>query len=211
MKMQAVARKLYSEEEYWTLEETSPVKHEFWDGEIWAMSGGTFNHARVAANVTRAWGNQLQGKPCVVVGSDLRVKVAKSRHRFNTYPDVSIVCPPFQFEKRRSNVKDTLLNPRVLVEVLSPSTAEYDRTSKFDEYKLIESLTDYILIWQDRVRVEHYHRKNDQWFIEGYTRREDTLALPELEITLALEDIYEGLDVPEVLRLLPELEDEDRD
>ena len=207
--MQATARKLYSEEEYWTLEETSPVKHEFWDGEIWAMAGGTFNHARVAANVLGAVQQQLHGKPCVVVGSDLRVKVARSRKRFNTYPDVSIACPPFQFEKRRSNVKDTLLNPRVLIEVLSPSTADYDRTSKFDEYKLIDSLTDYIVVWQDRVRVEHYHRANGQWFIESYTRREDTLSLPDLEITLALEDIYAGLDVPEVLRLLPELEDEE--
>lgn len=209
--MQAVARKFYSEEEYWALEETSQVKHEYWDGELWAMSGGTASHSRLSVRIASLCDSQLRGKPCLVYGSDLRVKVAKSRKNFNTYPDVSIACPPFEWEKKRSGVQDTLLNPRVLVEVLSPSTAEYDRTSKFDEYKLIESLTDYILIWQDRVRVEHFHRENARWTIDSYTLRSAAFTLPDLEISLALADIYEGLDVPEVLHLLPELPDESED
>jgi Uma2 family endonuclease len=144
------------------------------------------------------------------VGSDVRVKVEKSRRRFNTYPDISIACPPFRFEEKRSGVKDTLLNPRVLVEVLSPSTEKFDRTEKFDEYKLIESLTDYLLIEQERVRVEHYRRtENNLWTVESYTLRADTFALPGLEITLSLDEIYEGVDVSEAPMARPANEDED--
>ena len=208
--MQAIARKLYTEEEYWALEEAAPFKNEFWDGEIVAMSGGTFNHGRIAASVIRRLGNKLAGKPCVVVGSDVRVKVEKSRNRFNTYPDVSIACPPFRFEEKRSGIKDTLLNPRVLIEVLSPSTEKFDRTAKFDEYKLIESLTDYLLIEQEQIRVEHYHRaENGLWTVQSYTAPDDSFALIELEITLSLAEIYEGVEVSEALRLLPEAPDED--
>lgn len=195
--MQAVARKLYTEEEYWALEETAPFKNEFWAGEIVPMSGGTFSHAEIIANVVCHIGNQLKSKPCVVLGSNMRIKIAKSKKRFNTYPDISIACPPFEFEKRRSNVKDTLLNPRVLVEVLSPSTAEFDQNEKFDEYKLIESLTDYILIWQDRVRVKHYHKTNGAWVEQSYNQRSDSFTLAEPEITFSLEEIYESLDIPE--------------
>src|SRR6185436_10959173 len=138
--MQATARKVYTEEEYWALEETSPVKHEYWDGEIWAMSGGTDAHSSLSVRVVSLCDAQLRGKPCRVYNSDLRVKVEKSRKRFNTYPDASIACPPIRFEEKRSGVKDTLLNPCVLIEVLSPSTEKFDREDKFDEFKLIDSL-----------------------------------------------------------------------
>jgi Uma2 family endonuclease len=178
--MQAVARKLYSEEEYWALEEISPFKNEFWDGEIVAMAGGTFNHGRIAANVVRHAGNKLTGMPCVALGSGMRVKVQKSKKQFNTYPDASIVCPPC-----------------FLVEVLSPSTAEFDQNEKFDEYKLIESLTDYILIWQDRVRVKHYHKINGAWVEQSYNQRSDSFTLTEPAITFSLHEIYESLDIPE--------------
>jgi Uma2 family endonuclease len=209
MKMQALARKIYSEEEYWAIEETSPVKHEYWDGELYAMAGGTFNHAEISGNVLTALRQRLKGKPCRALGSDLRIKVDKSAKRFNTYPDISIACPPFEWEKRRSGVKDTLLNPRVLIEVLSRSTGEYDRTAKFDEYKLLDSLTDYVLIWQDRVRIEHFHRENGNWILKSYAHRDDILALPEWAISLPLAEIYEGVDVPEVLQLFSAIEDED--
>ncbi|HEY0073933.1 MAG TPA: Uma2 family endonuclease [Abditibacteriaceae bacterium] len=207
--MQAPALKFVSEEEYWTLEETSPVRHEYWDGQLWAMAGGTANHSALTVRIAGLCDAKLRGKSCRVFGSDLRVKVAKSNKQFNTYPDVSIACPPFEWEKKRSNVKDTLLNPRVLFEVLSPSTSDYDRTLKFDQYKLIESLSDYVIIWQDRVRIEHFHRENERWMQQSFTRRTDTFELPDLEVTLSLEEIYEGVDVPEDLRLIPDLEDED--
>ena len=147
----------------------------------------------------------------MVVGSDVRVKVQKSKKRFNTYPDASIVCPPFEFEKRRSGVKDTLLNPRVLFEVISPSTGEFDQNEKFDQYKLIESLTDYILIWPERVRVRHYHRSDGGWIEKSYTQRTDSFSLPELELTLSLNEIYEGLEISETLLLfsVPDEADEE--
>ncbi len=203
--MQALAQKFYSEEEYWAFEEHSSIKHEYWDGEIVAMSGGTATHSLMAMRIGASLTNQLRGKPCRAFGSDLRVKVQKSRKNFNTYPDISIACPPFEFEEKRSGVKDTLLNPRVLIEVLSPSTEKFDRADKFDQYKLIESLTDYILVAQDRVRIEHYHRGEGQlWTVQSFNQRADSFALPELEILLSLEEIYEGLDVPEGLILLPD-------
>lgn len=206
--MQEVGRNFHTEEEYWKLEETSPVKHEFWRGKLFAMAGGTINHASAAANLIGAVGRQLAGKPCRVVGSDMRVKVEKSTNNFNTYPDAAIACPPLEFEKKRSGVKDTLLNPRVLFEVLSPSTMEYDRTGKFDEYKLIDSLTDYVVIWQDRVRIEHFHRQDGHWFIESHINRADAFELPGLEVTLSLAEIYDGIEVPDRLQLLPPLPDE---
>ena len=208
--MQALAHKFYSEEEYWALEETSPIKHEYYDGEIFAMAGGTEGHSAVSLNVSSSIHRQLRGKPCRVYNSDLNIKVERSRKKFNTYPDISIACPPLRFAEKCSGIKDTLLNPRVLIEVLSPSTEKHDRTTKFDEFKLIESLTDYILIEQDQIRVEHYHRaENDLWTIQIYTERNDVFALPELEITLALEEIYEDVEISESLRLLPELPNDD--
>ena len=203
--MQAVARKFYSEEEYWAFEETSPVKHEYYDGEIFAMAGGTEGHSLISGNVYAGIHRQMRGKPCRVYNSDLRIKVERSRRKFNTYPDISIACPPLRFEPKRSGIKDTLLNPRVLIEVLSPSTEKHDRTTKFDEFKLIESLTDYILIEQNQIRVEHYHRtQNDLWTVQVYAERSDVFALSELKLTLVLEEIYEGIEIAENLRLLPD-------
>ena len=174
------------------------------------MAGGTEGHSAVSLNVSSSIHRQLRGKPCRVYNSDLRIKVERSRRKFNTYPDISIACPPLRFEPKRSGIKDTLLNPRVLIEVLSPSTEKHDRTTKFDEFKLIESLTDYILIEQNQIRVEHYHRtENDLWTVQVYTQRSDVFALPELEMTLALDEIYEGVEISEILRLLPELQDDD--
>jgi Uma2 family endonuclease len=207
--MQAVTRKLYTEEEYWALEETAPIKHEYWNGEIFAMSGGTANHSLITVRISAAFTTQLRGKACRAFGSDLRVKICRSSKRFNTYPDISIACPPLHFEEKRSGVKDTLLNPRVIVEVLSPSTEKHDRTTKFDEYKLIESLTDYILVEQERIRVEHYHRtENGKWMVESYINREDSFSLPGLEIMLSLAEIYEEIDLSADLRLVKELSED---
>lgn len=202
--MRALAQKIYSEAEYWAFEETSPVKHEYWNGELFAMSGGTEKHALASGNTYAAIHRQLRGKACRVYGSDLRVKVERSRRSFNTYPAISIACPPLRFEEKESGIKDTLLNPHVLIEVLSPSTEKFDRTTKFDEYKLIESLSDYILIEQDQLRVEHYHRaEGNLWTVQSYTQSSDAFTLPGLDITLALNEIYEGVETSEPLSLLP--------
>ena len=195
---ESIGRDFISEEDYWKLEETSPIKHEYWDGEIFAMSGGTFNHGRIAANILASTHTRLRDKPCVAVGSDVRVKIAKSKKRANVYPDVSITCPPFEFEEKRSGVEDTLLNPRVIFEVLSPSTMEYDQNDKFDEYKLLDSLTDYILVWSERVRVKHYHRnEKNEWIEKIYNQRDAEFALSSIEITLSLQEIYDDMEISE--------------
>ncbi len=157
--MQALAHKFYSEEEYWALEETSPVKHEYWDGEIVAMAGGTFNHGRVAANVVRHVGKIN----CTANLAWLSVAMCASKCKKAKSDSILIPMRPscvrrFNLKSGAAASKTRLLNPRVLVEVISPSTGEFDQNEKFDQYKLIESLTDYILIWPERVRVKHYHR-----------------------------------------------------
>lgn len=201
---ESFGRDFISEEDYSKMEETSPIKHEYWDGEIFAMSGGTFQHGLVAANIGRHIGNRLDGKPCVAVGSDMRVKIAKSKKRSHFYPDISVVCPPFEFEEKRSGVEDTLLNPCVIFEVLSPSTMEFDQNDKFDEYKLLDSLTDYVLVWPERVRVKHYHRnEKNEWVEKSYSERDDKISLSSLGIVLSLQEIYADVEMTQapVLRL----------
>lgn len=197
-----IGQNFLSEEEYWKSEETSPTKHEYWDGEIFAMSGGTFNHGRIAASILANAHLKLLGKPCVAVGSDVRVKIEKSTRRANTYPDISIACPPFEFEARRSGVEDTLLNPRAIFEVLSPSTMEFDQNEKFDEYKLLDSLTNYVLVWTERVRVKHYQRNEaGEWIEKSYQRRADQIVFSSIEIALSLQEIYDDLELSEAPRL----------
>ena len=134
---QALAIHFTSEEEYWALEDDSKTRHEWFDGEIFAMAGGTPEHAAVASNVHIAIGSQLRGTACRIVGSDQQVRVEATG--LITYPDLVVYCQPYRFEPRHPN---TLLNPTVIIEVLSPSTAIYDRTAKLDNFKQIASVQD---------------------------------------------------------------------
>jgi Uma2 family endonuclease len=128
------------------------AKHEFVDGEIFAMSGGTFEHAMIAGNVLTELQSVLRDRPCRVLGSDLRVGAADQSYH---YPDASVVCDKPRF---KDETRDVLLNPSLIVEVLSDSTEGYDRGDKFAHYRTIESLRDYVLISQRVVLVEHFHR-----------------------------------------------------
>jgi len=198
--MSAVAEHFITEEEYQRIEEASPVKHEYYNGRIYAMAGATPAHCLIAFNIQGALFVRLRGHPCRGASSDQRVKVEATGLKI--YPDLLIVCPPEQYDESDAN---TLMNPRVIIEVLSPSTELYDRTGKFDHYKQITSLTDYILIAQDRVRVEHYQRgEAEVWTVRSYNQREHSLTLPELELELPLAEIYDRLELPAGLLLLPE-------
>ncbi|MDQ3815565.1 MAG: Uma2 family endonuclease [Armatimonadota bacterium] len=189
-----------TEEEYCELEEKSPVKHEYYQGRVYAMAGASPQHCLIAFNVVTAVGSRLRGRPCRGASSDQRVKIEATG--LKTYPDTLIVCPPERYDERDPY---SLLNPRVIIEVLSPTTERYDRTDKFDQYKQIPSLTDYILIAQDRVRVEHYHcGTEDLWTVRSYNQREQSLTLPDIGIDLPLEEIYDRLNLPAGLFLLPE-------
>lgn len=187
----------WTEEEYLAMEENSPVKHELIYSIPYAMAGGTFNHTRVCGNVFAATKARLRGKPCSAHSSEQKVKSEKSGNTF--YPDAVIFCPPSRFAGKGDQI---LLTPAVIFEVLSLSTAAYDRADKFKDYRRIETLTDYVLIEPDRVYVDHFRRHSDGWLLRTYTLRSDVLLFPDLEIELPLSEVYEELDVPEALQLL---------
>ncbi|MDX9989808.1 Uma2 family endonuclease [Thiothrix unzii] len=174
----------FSREDYLLLEAQSDVKHEFLAGQAYAMAGGTFNHARVAGNLFASLRQLLRGKPCQPMNSDMRVHTPSG---LDTYPDVSVYCGQPDLNDKQT----TLLNPVLLVEVLSPSTREYDRSSKFAHYRSIPSLQDYLLIDPEAVAVEHFHRlKRDEWLLRVYSQPDDVLVLDTLGISLALNEFY---------------------
>ena len=188
---QRVAR-FITEDEYRELELISNVKHEYFDGEIFAMSGGTESHADIGGNVYNALRNKLRGKSCRPGNSDQMVKVEATG--LSTYPDVSVRCKGARFEGKGNQV---LLTPVVLVEVLSPSTANYDRGTKFEHYKQMPSLRDYLLVSSESTGVDHFHRlENGDWLLHSATRLEESIALESVGVALQLSEIYEDVDVP---------------
>ncbi len=152
----APVRTKISEQEYLALERAAEERHEYADGEIFAMAGGTWEHSLIASNINGELRAALLGRPCVAQGADMRIHIpATGRY---TYADGLVVCgePVFTDE-----VRDTLLNPIVIIEVLSDSTEKYDRGDKFEQYESIPSFQDYLLVSQKKVRVEHFHRQVD--------------------------------------------------
>jgi Uma2 family endonuclease len=179
------AKSLLSREDYLRQEAQGDVKHEFLQGQAYAMAGGTFNHARVAGNLFASLRQGLRGKPCQPMNSDMRVHTPSG---LDTYPDVSAYCG----QPDLTDNKTTLLNPVLVVEVLSPSTREYDRTSKFAHYRSIPGLQDYLLVDPETVSVEHFHcLKRDEWLLRVYSQPDDVLVLDALGIRLPLSDIYD--------------------
>ncbi len=187
-----------SEEEYRDGEEISLVKHEWLDGCVYAMAGGTFNHSTICNNVSAAAKNALRVKPCKARNSEQRIKIESNGKE--TYPDAVIFCPPARFVGKGDS---TLLTPKVIFEVLSASTEKYDRTAKFNLYKTIPTFEEYILIEQERIWVDHFRRVGDDWLHRSYNRRAEVLRLPSVEIEIALDEIYDELELPEGLWLLP--------
>ena len=178
----------HSFEEYVRLEEFSNVRHEFLDGAIYAMAGGTVRHGMLAARVSGALSAQLDGRPCEPLGSDFRIRVQATG--LGTYPDVSVVCGPPQ---RDPADPDTVVNPTVLVEVLSDSTEEYDRTVKRDHYVQIPALREYVLVSQHEPRVEVWRRAaGTQWACETY-EADAQVVLASLGCVLDLGKLYRDL------------------
>ena len=179
--------------EYLAMERASEEKHEFLDGEIYLMSGASRNHNLILVNVLASLHAQLRKRPCVVYPSDMRVKVNDSG--LYTYPDISVVCDPPQFDEAD---QDTLLNPTLIIEVLSPSTESYDRGKKFQHYRTLESLQEYVLIAQDSPRIERYLRQpNHEWLLADASGLESTLELASIQCTLVLADVYEKVSFEE--------------
>jgi Uma2 family endonuclease len=177
---------LLTTEEYLAFERGIEIKHEYFAGEIFAMVGASKRHNLITANVIRVLGNQLVERPCNVYPSDMRVKV-RSTGKY-TYPDVVVACFEEEFDDAE---KDTLLNPVVIIEVLSESTEAYDRGKKFEQYQQIESLIEYILITQEPYRVEQYVRQsNREWRYSEYHNAEDIVRISVIGCELALTDVY---------------------
>ena len=175
----------FTPEEYIALERKAHFKSEYFSGQIVAMSGASFAHNFINANLVTELNNRLKSGDCVAVSSDMRVRPHPRESYF--YPDVAVVCGEPDFE---DNVFDTLLNPIVIVEVLSPSTEAYDRGEKFTRYKHLASLQEYVVVSQDKVSVEHHRRHGTQWVLSHYRALEDVLPLPAIGCELPLHDIY---------------------
>lgn len=189
--MASVAVQTYlTPKEYLAFERKAATKHEYLNGQIVAMSGASFAHNFLTMNVANQLYNQLTGGECQVAASDMRVKVAQIDSYF--YPDVVVVCGEPRAE---DDTFDTLLNPTVIVEVLSSSTEAYDRGEKFEHYQQIASLKDYVLISQNEVRVEHYCRQESEWLQTEFRGLEDVLLLLSIGCELRLQDIYRRVEI----------------
>lgn len=181
----------YTVEEYLRLEADATEKHDYRDGEILAMSGGSYEHSLITANVIRELGNRLRNTSCRVFESNLRVAVARDVRY--SYPDAFVICGEAQFDPKDRN-RTTVTNPRVVIEVLSESTESADRGEKFQRYLKLESLQEYVLIAQDRARVESFFRQPDGTWLFAYTEGRDATAhLRSLDVRLPLAEVYEGV------------------
>jgi Uma2 family endonuclease len=190
--MSALPKTTWTVESYLAFERQSDIRHEFRDGEIYAMSGASRNHNRIASNVNGIFFSQLATSPCEAFQSDLRVRVSPSNY---TYPDVVVVCGEAQFEDKEV---DTLLNPTVIIEVLSPSTESYDRGDKFRRYRGLDSLQEYVLIAQDNYYIEHYVRQSEgQWLFSEAAQPDDVVVLPSINCTLLLSQVYQKVTFEE--------------
>jgi len=174
----------YSLDEYFSIEEMSEVRHEYSDGEIFAMSGGSRNHNQIAQNLTRAF-DSLRSKGCRSYLTDVRLKTPAGLY---TYPDVMVICGPAALTGDRL---ETVTNPVVLAEVLSASTRDYDCGQKFDLYRAIPTLRDCLLVDQYAVEVEHRWFDGAMWRSDRHTHREDRVKLAGVPVTLVVEAMYE--------------------
>lgn len=187
-------KKHYTLEEYLELDHRSEEKIEYWDGSVFKLAGASVNHNRILRNTLTALTVKLRGKPCEVFPSDMRIKVpAYSPYR---YPDLSALCGEAKFENLGR--LELLVNPNLIVEILSDSTAEFDQSYKFTYYKSIESFTEYVLIAQDRPHVAQFIKQNEtDWLMREFNDLEAKFYLSSLDCELELAEVYEGVTFPE--------------
>jgi Uma2 family endonuclease len=180
-----------TEEQYLAIDRAAEFRSEFLDGEMVARSGVSMRHARLQQNISVGLDNPLRDRGCEVFGSDFRVRVSR---RMYAYPDVSVVCGEPRLADER---QDILLNPVVIFEVLSPSTEKYDRGVKFQHYRTVDSLKDYVLVDQDQFRIEHYSRETDNtWTLHDHQGLNDELKFASIGVSLSLSRIYDRVQLP---------------
>jgi len=184
-------RSIFSLAEYFAQEEQAEDRSEFYEGEIFAMAGGTANHNLITINVTASLRDAVRNKPCKAFMADMRLLV--KRRQLYTYPDVMVICGPLQYAPGRN---DTVTNPVLIVEVLSPSTEAYDRGKKFEFYRTIDSLQEYVLVDQSRMYVERHRPLGlGRWEMTAFTAPEDVLSLESVDVELTLAAIYDGVEL----------------
>jgi Uma2 family endonuclease len=177
-------------QEYLAWEERSETKHEYYRGEIFAMAGATIQHNRIASNFLARLHQLLEGKPCEVFGSDLRLRV--NAVDLSTYPDISVVCGGAKMD---AVDKNAIVNPRVLVEVLSESTKGYDTGRKFEFYRTLDSLVEYVIVEQTEAKIVHYARQDDgTWRHRLIVGMEANLSLDSIGCEVALKAIYRNVE-----------------
>ncbi len=190
--MSSQAKTLLTPEAYLLLERGAEHKSEYLDGEMMPMTGASRKHNLIVANITGELRQQLKGKPCELYPSDMRVRVPATD--LYTYPDVVVVCGEPRFE---DEAVDTLLNPTVIVEVLSESTEAYDRGKKFGCYRTVASLAEYLLVAQDEGRVEQYLRQEDgRWLLTDLRSPDTVVEVASLGCALKLSEVYDKVTLP---------------
>lgn len=189
--MTAVAIKMYTQEEYLELERTAEYKSEYYRGEIFAMSGASRYHNRITENLSIEIGVFLKGKPCQSFSRDMRVHIPENT--LYTYPDLLIVCGKPEFLDKQT---DTLLNPSVIIEVLSPSTEGYDQGRKFHLYRSLRTLTEYVLIDSHDIRAEVHRKGSDGlWLLASEASDiEGSIEIGHIGLTLKMADIYAQIE-----------------
>jgi Uma2 family endonuclease len=175
--------------EYLRIERAADFHSEFYLGEMFAMAGDSPKHSRIKTNVLTQLNTQLKAKPCVSFDSDLRIRC---RTGLYTYPDASVVCGELEFD---DEPQDTVLNPTVIVEVLSKATEAYDRGKKFDYYQPIPSLREYVLVSQDEPKIQRFERNEDgTWTLTPVTGMDQSLRLKSMEVELSLAEVFDRVD-----------------
>jgi len=177
-------------EEYLAAERLSETRSEYLDGGVYPMTGASLHHNKIVTNTAAELVFQLKGRPCSVLSNEMKVRLPDSSKFF--YPDVTVICDEPQFHDGRT---DTILNPVLVIEVLSPSTEAFDRGAKVHAYQTIESLKEYVLVSQDSPAVERYVRNGDEgWQYKSVVGLESSLTLPSIECTLNMGAVYDKVD-----------------
>lgn len=193
----SAAEKLNSKmtvQEYLAWERTQTERHEYFAGEVFSQAGGTRRHSLIGANVLRAIGNFLEDRECEAHGSDMRVLIEATG--YHAYPDVSVACSPIQ-----GGADDVLTNPILIVEVLSPSTADLDRGTKFNHYRQIPSLLEYLVFWQDEARAEQHTRTSEGlWLLRDISGVDQMIQLSSIGLLLPLGTAYKKVSFNDTSR-----------
>jgi Uma2 family endonuclease len=180
-------------EEYLAIERDSDIKSEYFGGEIFAMAGASREHNKISTNIVRVLGNQLLEKPCSIFASDMKVKMKEIKKY--TYPDIVVVCGNEEYD---DEYNDILINPIVIIEILSDSTEAYDRGDKFSHYQFISTFSEYILVSQYIRKIEKFLRqKNDTWIYSKYEKAEDIVSIESIKCNLPVHEVYREVKLSE--------------